>query len=146
MEHFNPKYLQTIDAKGRLQLSRDIRGEFKLKKGDKLYLLPSPGKQLHLQIRTAGQWTDFMDAFLQQASGGDKRDYRRFVELSKESIRCDGQGRIGIPKRIRESCGLDGQVLVINLGVCVEVWNPDLIKQKYNEFVQAVEKFNDTMF
>jgi len=81
MEHINPRYLQAIDAKGRLQLTREIRSEFRLKKGDKLYLLPSPGKQPHLQIRTAAQWKLFMDEFLQQTPSGAKRDYRRFVEL-----------------------------------------------------------------
>ena len=51
MEHFNSKYLQSIDVKGRLQLSRDIRGEFRLKKGDALYLLHSTGPQPQLEIR-----------------------------------------------------------------------------------------------
>ena len=146
MEHINPRYLQAIDAKGRLQLTREIRSEFRLKKGDKLYLLPSPGNQPHLQIRTAAQWKLFMDEFFQQAPSGAKRDYRRFVELSKETAVSDAQGRIGIPGRIRDTCTLDGKVLVINMGTCVEVWNPSSIHGKYDAFVRAVEKFNDSMF
>ena len=146
MEHINPRYLQAIDAKGRLQLTREIRSEFRLKKGDKLYLLPSPGKQPHLQIRTAAQWKLFMDEFLLQTPSGAKRDYRRFVELSKETAASDAQGRIGIPGRIRDACSLAGKVLVINMGKCVEVWNPSSIHGKYDAFVHAVEEFNDEMF
>ena len=145
MEHFNSKYLQTIDPKGRLQLSRDIRSEFKLTRGDALYLLPSTGPQPHLEIRTARQWNAFKEAFLGQTPSGSKRDFMRFVELSKETVAADAQGRIGIPKRLRELCQLDGQVMVVNMTFCVEIWNPSFITSKYQDFAQAFRDFNDSL-
>lgn len=145
MEHFNSKYLQSIDAKGRLQLSRDIRGEFRLKKGDALYLLPSTGPQPHLEIRTSQQWKSFKEAFLAQTPSGSKRDFMRFVELSKEQVATDGQGRIGIPQRLRELCSLDGQVMIINMTFCVEIWNPSFITSRYQDFAQAFKDFNDSL-
>jgi len=145
MEHFNSKYLQSVDAKGRLQLSRDIRGEFRLTKGDTLYLLPSTGPQPHLEVRTARQWQSFKEAFLNQTPSGSKRDFMRFVELSKETVKPDAQGRIGIPKRLRELCSLDGQVMVVNMTFCVEVWNPRFISSRYQDFAQAFKDFNDSL-
>lgn len=145
MEHFNSKYLQTIDAKGRLQLSRDIRGEFQLRKGDMLYLLPSTGPQPHLEIRTAKQWLAYKEAFLGQTPSGSKRDFMRFVELSKEKVRTDSQGRIGIPKRLRELCAIDGQVIVVNMTFCIEIWNPPFIASRYQDFAQAFRDFNDSL-
>ena len=145
MEHFNSKYLQTVDVKGRLQLSRDIRGEFKLKKGDTLYLLPSTGPQPHLELRTSAQWNSFKEAFLGQTPSGSKRDFMRFVELSKEMVAADAQGRIGIPKRLRDLCSLDGQVMVVNMTFCVEVWNPPFITSRYQDFAQAFKDFNDSL-
>lgn len=145
MEHFNSKYLQSIDAKGRLQLSRDIRSEFRLKKGDTLYLLPATGSQPHLEIRTGRQWERFKEAFLGQTPSGSKRDFMRFVELSKEKVVADAQGRIGLPKRLRDLCSLNGDVMVVNMTFCVEVWNPKFITDRYQDFEKAFRDFNDSL-
>ncbi len=146
MDRFNDRYLQSVDARGRLQLSRDIRSEFKLKKGDLLYLLPATGERPHLEIRTRAQWEDFQARLREKAPGHLKTDFLRFVNLSKESVRADAQGRIGLPKRIRELCRLDGHVVVINMGFRVEVWNPEFVRDKYADFARAFQELNDSLY
>ncbi len=146
MDRFNERYLQTIDARGRLQLSRDIRSEFGLKKGDLLYLLPTPGERPHLQIRTARQWQDYQGRLREKTPGHRKSDFLRFVNLVKESVRSDAQGRIGVPQRIREQCRLNGRVLVINMGYCVEVWNPEFVRDKFADFTRAFQEINDSLY
>lgn len=146
MSRFNDKYLHSMDAKGRLQLSRDIRARFKLKKGDKLHLLPNLDNPPFLEIRTNRQWDEYQERFMTQASGALKRDFVRFVELSKETVVADAQGRISIPKRLRELCKLDGEVAVINLNSFVEVWNKDYVGQKYTDLVKAFNDFNNSLF
>jgi len=145
MKQLNEKHLHGIDQKGRLQLSRDLRRALKLKKGDALHLLPAAGGQPHLEIRTSAQWKDYTERFLGQAPGGRKRDFMRFVELTMETVTADAQGRLSIPRRLRELCGLDGQVAVINMTFCVEVWNIDFVGAKWNEFARAFEDFNDSL-
>ncbi|MDH3198567.1 MAG: hypothetical protein OEO21_10045 [Candidatus Krumholzibacteria bacterium] len=145
MKHFNEKHLHAIDPKGRLQLGRDVRRALKLKKGEALYLLPAAGGQPHLEIRTSAQWKDYQERFLGQAPGGRKRDFMRFVELSMETVTADAQGRFSIPRRLRELCQLDGQVAVINMTFCVEVWNTEFVGAKWNEFARAFEDFNDSL-
>ncbi len=146
MQRFNENYQQVIDAKGRLQLSRDIRGEFGLKKGDHLYLLPGTGEQAHLEIRTQAQWEDFQTRLRQEAPSHMKTDFMRFIHLSKERVRADAQGRISIPKRLREICQLDGKVLVINMAFRIEVWNPSFVKARYNDFARAFQQLNDSLY
>jgi DNA-binding transcriptional regulator/RsmH inhibitor MraZ len=146
MSQFNDKYLHSIDAKGRLQLSRPIRGQFRLKKGDRLHLLPNLDNPPFLEIRTEKQWQEYQTLFMSQAPGGLKRDFVRFVELSKETVVADAQGRIIIPKRLRELCGLEDEVAVINMNTCVEVWNKENVKRKYADLVRAFKDINNSLF
>ena len=146
MSQFNEKYLHVLDAKGRLQLSRDIRARFKLKKGDTLHLLPNLDNPPFLEIRTSAQWTDYEARFMNQAPGNLKRDFVRFVELSKETVVADAQGRISIPRRLRELCALHEEVAVINMNSVVEVWNKDYVAQKYTDLVKAFKDINNSLF
>lgn len=146
MSQFNDKYLHSIDAKGRLQLSRPIRGQFRLKKGDQLHLLPNLDNPPFLEIRTEKQWQEYQALFMSQAPGELKRDFVRFVELSKETVAADAQGRIIIPKRLRELCGLEDEVAVINMNTCVEVWNKENVKRKYADLVRAFKDINNSLF
>src|SRR5678810_1127311 len=64
---FGEKHLHGIDPKGRLQLSRQIRDQLKLKKGERLHLLPNIEEPPYLEVRTAAQWEDYEQRFLAQA-------------------------------------------------------------------------------
>jgi len=146
MNQFNDKYLHSIDGKGRLQLSRQIRAQLRLRKGETLHLLPNLETPPFLEIRTEKQWQEYQDRFMGQASGGLKRDFVRFVELSKETVLADAQGRIIIPRRLRDLCGLNEEVAVINMNTCIEVWNKDNVNQKYSDLVRAFKDINNSLF
>ncbi len=145
MHPINDKCLHTVDQKGRLQLSRHIRDRFKLKKGDRLVLLPSSESPYYLEIRNTAQWKEYEAKVLEQAPGEVKRNFIRFVELFKETVLADGQGRISIPRRLREMCKLDGEVAVLNIPFCVEVWNKDTISHSQQTFSQAFKEINDQL-
>ena len=145
MSEFNDKCLQTIDSKGRLQLAKQVRERFRLKKGDLLYLLPSSESPPYLEVRTKAQWAEYQGRFLEQAPGELKRHFIRFVELYKETVVADAQGRISIPKRLRETCKLDGEIIVLNIPFCVEVWNKDYIDQKQSDFAKAFKDINNLL-
>ena len=55
---FGEKHLHGIDPKGRLQLSRQVRDQLKLKKGDRLHLLPNIEEPPYLEVRTAAHLHD----------------------------------------------------------------------------------------
>ena len=51
-----------------------------------------------------------------------------------------------MPQRIREQCRLNGRVLVINMGYCVEVWNPEFVRDKFADFTRAFQEINDSLY
>lgn len=142
MDGYSDSCKYTIDAKGRLQLSRQIRAEFGIKKGVKLYLLPTGDAPRFLEIRTKDQWDDYERRFLLQAPDDVARDFVRFVDLNRQEVIADTQGRIGISKDIRKRCGLNADVVVINLGRVVEVWNPAEVGKKQAAFSKAFNKIS----
>ncbi len=144
--NFGEKHLHAIDPKGRLQLSRAVREHFKLKKGDRLHLLPNIEDPPFLEIRTSAQWEEYEHRFHSQAPGDLKREFVRFVELHRETVIADAQGRLIVPKGLRERCQLDSAVIVINMKACVEVWNPRHIEQRYAEMAKAFKNINNSFF
>jgi MraZ protein len=59
----------------------------------------------------------------------------------------DGQGRILLPPRLRQHGDLDGPVLIVGRGECLELWNPQRwgveqkeIDEKYEADLESVEE------
>lgn len=144
--NFGEKHLHAIDPKGRLQLSRQVREQFKLKKGERLHLLPNIEEPPYLEIRTTAQWDEYERRFLSQVPGDLKRDFVRFVQLHRETVIADAQGRLILPRGLRERCQLEDSVIVIGMNACVEVWNPLLIERRYAEMAKAFKDINNTFF
>jgi DNA-binding transcriptional regulator/RsmH inhibitor MraZ len=51
-----------------------------------------------------------------------------------------------IPQGIREHCGLNREVVVVNMSTYVEVWNTDAVKQKRSDMLRAFNEINDQLF
>ena len=91
---FGEKHVHGIDPKGRLQLARPVREQLKLKKGDRLHLLPNVDDPPFLEVRTSAQWDEYERRFLSQAPGEVKRDFVRFVQLHRETVVADGRAEV----------------------------------------------------
>lgn len=146
MNRFNEKYLHSIDQKGRLQLSRDTRIGIELNKGDIVHLLPNPKNPPFLEIRTSEQWDGYWNRISKQPLSKEIRDFKRFVVLMHEKVTADNQGRIVIPQRLREFCGFDKEVGVINMESHLEVWDKEFVEQKYNDMLRAFNDISDELF
>ena len=146
MNYFNEKSLHSTDPKGRLLLPKDIRQQFKVKKGDRLYLVPNLSEPPYLEVRTEAQWKSYCERLRQTEASEKKKDSFRYAMMSKEVATVDGQGRIAIPERIRNACGLDGLVAVINMDLYLEVWAKEHMDRKYQDMVRAFKETNDRMF
>jgi len=144
--NFGERHVHGIDPKGRLQLARPVREQIKLKKGDRLHLFPIFDEPPFLEIRTTVQWDEYERRFLSQAPGDLKRDFVRFVQLHRETVVADAQGRLILPKSVRERCQLEATVVVINMASCVEVWSPTHIERRYAEMAKAFKNINNTFF
>jgi MraZ protein len=146
MNRFNDKYLHSLDQRGRLQLSRDIRAGFKMKKGDTVHLMPNPGNPPHLSLWTESGWTDFLENLKAQPSSETKRNSLRFIRLMHEKVTADGQGRIVISQRLRSFCHIEKEVAIIDMGDYIEAWNKDAVEQKYNDMLRAFNEINELLF
>ncbi len=144
--YFNEKSLHTIDGKGRLLLPKEVRQAYKIKKGDVLYLVPNLSDPPYLEMRTAKQWDAYRQSLRQETSSEQKKDTFRYAMMIKEKAVVDGQGRIMIPNRIRETCSLEGTVAVVDMDIYVEVWCKAHMAKKYADMVRAFKETNDRMF
>jgi DNA-binding transcriptional regulator/RsmH inhibitor MraZ len=97
-------------------------------------------------VRTSAQWEEYEQRFLAQAPGDVKRDFVRFVQLHRETVIADAQGRIILPKSLRDQCALGASVVVIDVSKCVEVWNPKNIERRYAEMANAFKNINNSFF
>ena len=144
--YFNEKSFNSVDSKGRLLLPKDIRNAFKLRKSDVLYLVPNLGDQSYLEVRTKSQWKTYCERLRNQDVGQQKKDSFRYAMMVMEEAAVDGQGRILIPQRIRESCKLDDQVAVVTMQTYFEIWARGQVEQRYADMVRAFKETNDRLF
>jgi MraZ protein len=146
MTRFNDRYFLSIDQKGRLALTREIRDRFKVKRGDPIHLMPNPNTPPFLEIRTQKQWDEFQNRLMAQPPSNSKRDFLRFLKLMHETVTADAQGRIVIPQRLRDFCRFDSDIAIINMETYVEVWDKNSVEQKYSDMLKAFNDINDQLF
>jgi DNA-binding transcriptional regulator/RsmH inhibitor MraZ len=146
INHLNEDCFHSIDQKGRLLLPKDIRESFKIKKGDKLFLVPDLSNPPYLEVRTERQWVDYRRSLRDDEAGEKKKLSFRYADLIKETATVDGAGRFLIPQRMRDTCTLAGVVAVINMEDYVEIWAKDYIAKRFDEMVKAFKEINDRMF
>ena len=146
IHHLNQDCFHNTDSKGRLLLPRAIRDEFKIKKGDKLFLVPDLSNPPYLEVRTATQWAEYRKSLREDTAGEKKKLTFRYADLIKETATVDGQGRFLIPQRMRDTCKLVGEVAVINMDDYVEIWAKDHVAKRFEDMVKAFKETNDRMF
>jgi MraZ protein len=146
MNYFDSKYLHSIDQRGRVQLPKDVRASGKLKKGDSLFMFINPNAPRVLEVRTKGQWQAYQKQVEALPPSNAKREFYRLIRLSTVEVSADGQGRIVVPQSIRERCGFEQEVVVVNMGTYVEIWNRESVEQKYNDMLRSFNEINDQLF
>ena len=123
--HFLGTSEYAMDERGRVPLPPRYRDAFRegivLSQG-------SPDRCLRVYTQSsfdvqAREWT------AHSAMRRKGRDLRKLFSRSFET-ELDKQNRILIPAGLRSYAGLDGKVLVIGAGECLEIWAPDAYAQE----------------
>jgi DNA-binding transcriptional regulator/RsmH inhibitor MraZ len=146
INHLNPDCLHNLDQKGRLLLRKSIRDTYRIKKGDKLYLVPDLSSPAHLEVRTESQWAEYRKSLRQDEASEKKKQAFRYLDLIKEAATVDGGGRFLIPQRMRDQCEFFDQVAVIDMDNHVEIWAKDNVAKRFDEMVKAFKEINDRKF
>jgi MraZ protein len=118
---FLGRFYHTLDDKGRLTIPARFRD---LLLPDGAYVMQGFDKNL-LVLPTAA--FDVLSQEVNQKSMTDptSRLLRRLVFSTANRLEFDRAGRILIPQFLRQSAGLDTDVVVVGAGRYFEIWSPD---------------------
>jgi MraZ protein len=117
---FVGSFEHSLDAKGRVILPARFRPNFD--RGGYL----TQNLERCLALWTPGEFERQMADMLAAAREGDaaSRNRARVWSAGSVEVEIDRQGRMGIPSKLREFAGLEGDVLVVGAIDRIELWNP----------------------
>ena len=110
-------YEHTIDAKGRLFIPARLREEL----GEVFYVTLSMEKCLW--AHSPESWERMME----KIKGMSRAQQIKMRPLFSHADKCepDGQGRILLPKKLRDHVGLQNNVTVVGAGERAELWDSE---------------------
>ncbi len=117
----------TLDAKGRLAVPAKLRTEL----GERFYV--TKGADNCLSAYSETEWARMADKVSQMPSAR-ARVLKRMLFANAVTCEPDGQGRIIIPKELREYASLEHDISFIGVGEWAEIWNS-----------KTWEEFNNSM-
>lgn len=137
---FYGEYEHTLDKKGRLILPSKIRDNAKSNYIEKFYITRGLDKCLFLF--SEDEWRTQETKF--KALSFTKKEARRFNRLffsGAVEIIPDGQGRILIPKYLKDYANIKRDVIITGVSNRIEIWD----KGKWYEFYgENKDSFEDT--
>ncbi|MBQ6695433.1 MAG: division/cell wall cluster transcriptional repressor MraZ [Lachnospiraceae bacterium] len=118
---FEGQYNHTIDVKGRLSIPAKFREQL----GDEFYV--TRGMDGCLFVYDNENWIAFEKSLmsLPKFNSKDLRNLRRIFISGAACVEVDKQGRILIPAALRESAGLEKDVVLAGVGDCIEIWSQE---------------------
>lgn len=121
-------YEHTVDAKGRMNFPAKLREEY----GDRFYISKTIGEKC-LSVYTQEGWGKLKDKLVGKT---DKQVnvIKRFLFAGACEAEPDKQGRIALPKDLRDFACIESEVVVIGLEDHSEIWD----KESWNEYNNRV--------
>ena len=114
---FMGEYNHTIDAKGRLIIPSKFREQL----GEAFVI--TNGNDGCLSIYSKEDWDSVLEKLKALPGNRDKREIIRKVVAQANEVELDKQGRILIPQSLRESAGLEKDVVLAGVLGRVEIWD-----------------------
>ena len=127
------EYEHSLDAKGRLIMPAKLRQDM----GEKFIV--TKGLDGCLFAFSQEEWLNF-ETKLKTLPLSDRnaRNFVRFFLSGATECELDKQGRFLIPNNLRNSAGLEKEVIIIGVGTRLEIWNKDTW-EKCDEDISADE-------
>ncbi len=121
-----------IDDKGRLKVPTDFRRQLSDRYGDELFVTSIHGDSALLYPLEVWEQIEGRLAAL-PASNPSRRRFLQRVNYFGQQVKLDGQGRLLLPQLLRESAGMNGDVVVSAQLDHLVVWNRDHIETRLEE-------------
>ena len=121
-----------MDDKGRLKIPTDFRRLLEERQGPDLFVTSVQGDSA--LVYPLAVWEE-IEARLQSLPSTDpaKARYLERVNYFGQQVQVDVQGRILLPQILRESAGMNGDVVVMGLVDHLVVWNRERFQARLNE-------------
>ena len=114
----------TVDDKGRLKVPNVFRSLLESKYGREVFLTSLSGEYVRLYPMPV--WIELEEKLGKMPSTHPSRlRYLDRVNFFGQVAELDGQGRVLIPVRLRDSATMAGEVDVLGQGHWLDVWNHD---------------------
>ncbi len=114
----------SVDDKGRLKVPNLFRSLLESKYGRELFLTSLSGE--YVRIYPMPVWLELEQKIAQVPSTNpSKHRYLDRINYYGQTTELDGQGRVLIPVRLRESATMTGEVDVLGQVNCLDIWNHD---------------------
>ena len=123
-----------LDPKGRVSLPARFREAF----ADGAWL--TVGQDGCLFAFPRAEWERRSDEVsASPLSDADGRAFARLFFGSTEETKLDGQGRLTIPQRLRESVGITNNVVVLGVRERIEIWDREAHQRYESTFAGAYQ-------
>lgn len=122
---FTGEYVVAVDAKGRAIVPKQIKDKLPEEANGKLVLLK--GKSGCIEAHAYTEWVETINAVLRRVKRYQEQHLRLRRRLFSQAndVGTDPQGRILLPKHLRESSGITDHVRFVSVGQWFEMWAPD---------------------
>lgn len=136
---FMGEYKHTLDTKGRLI----VPSKFREPLGERFIV--SRGVDYCLSIYPFESW-EALSKKLEEATGAEGRQMRRFFMSGASDTEIDKQGRILIPQQLRSFSNLKKDVVFAGVGDHIELWDAEAWEENKGfsdpaDFMESLEKF-----
>lgn len=129
-----------IDDKGRLKVPTAFRQHLEERWGEELFVTSVTGQEA--LVVPLPVWEEIEARLLAMPSTDRARNkYLERVSYFGQQVRLDAQGRIVLPSILRESAGMDGEVVVSAQLDRLVVWNRERFERRLAEEPFTEEDF-----
>ncbi len=141
---FYGEHEHTIDKKGRLIIPSRFRESFKEYDITKLYI--TRGLDKCLFMFTENEWKSQESKFKSISfTKSEARKFNRLYFSGAAQIECDRQGRILIPKYLKDFAGIKRDVMLIGVSNRIEIWSKDIWQGYYDSSKESFEEIAEKM-
>lgn len=127
---FYGEYEHTIDKKGRIIIPSRFRDFFKEYNIEKLYVTRGLDKCLFLF--TEDEWKSQESKFRAISfTRPESRKFNRLYFSGAAQVECDKQGRILVPKYLKDFADIKRDIVLIGVSNRMEIWSKDAWNEYY---------------
>lgn len=141
---FYGEYEHSIDKKGRIIIPSRFRDFFREYHIEKLYV--TRGLDKCLFVFTENEWKSVESKFRAMAfTKSDSRKFNRLLFGSAVEIECDKQGRILLPKFLKDYADIKRDVMVVGVSNRFEIWSKEVWSEWYKQSKGSFEEIAENL-